>query len=535
MKKDGIRFFSKILAWSLVLGFGNSCQDFKNEQPLIEIQNDDMALNGDFIPGKYIVVLNDNKINFRKSSRYQDNQSTMRELATDISMRYNILPEKITRVYSNAISGFAVDLEDDQLRILRNDPAVKFIEQDAYGYASFQKKSPPGKNEPTEPTDPIDPSNSTSSWGLDRLDQRSLPLDQKFSSIASGKGVTVYIMDSGILTDHQEFQGRASLGYDPSGLFLQDCNGHGTHVAGIVGGASTGVARDVKLISVKVLGAYDPDLPCANWGFYSQWIEALDWIVSNASGPSVINMSIGGGKSEALNTAVNNVYNLGIPVIVSAGNSEKDALLYSPASAEKAYTIGATFGNDQRATFSNMGNAVNLFAPGVNILSAYIGSISNYATLSGTSMSAPYVVGVAALFLELNPSANPQQVYDFLTTTSTKNKVILSGSLNNHLLYSGLNNIGSGEIDPNRINYAFDLIATSRKLKGNSYSVNLNWSPSNISSTLDLIVDGLKRGEISNTGSFQLEENGKNLPPKTYQLCIPGTTNCSNTAIVTFN
>lgn len=536
MKKNGIRFFSKILGWSIVVGFfGISCQDLNNEQPLVEIQKDDIAMNGDFIPGKYIVVLNDNKINFRKSSRYQDNQFTMRELATDISMRYNILPEKITRVYSNAISGFAVDLDNDQLRLLNNDPAVKFIEQDARVYASFQKKSPPGKNEPTEPTDPVDPGNSTSSWGLDRLDQRSLPLDQKFSSIASGKGVTVYIMDSGILTDHQEFQGRASLGFDPSGLFLQDCNGHGTHVAGIVGGASTGVARDVKLVSVKVLGAYDPDLPCANWGPYSQMIEALDWIVSNATGPSVVNMSIQGGKSEALNTTLNNVYYAGIPIIVSAGNYSNDASFYSPASAERVYAIGATGSNDYRASFSNVGNPVKLFAPGVNIFSAYIGSNSNYATISGTSMSAPYVVGVAALFLELNPSANPQQVYDFLTTTSTKNKVILSGSLNNHLLYSGLNNIGSGEIDPNRINYAFDLIATSRKLKGNSWSVILDWTNTPVANTLDLIVDGVRIGEIQNTGSFQLEENGKNLPPKTYQLCIPGTTNCSNTVTVSFN
>jgi subtilisin family serine protease len=539
MKKNGIKFFSKILSWSIVVGFfGISCQDFNNEQPLVEIQKDDIALNGDFIPGKYIVVLNDNKINFKKSSRYQDNQSSMREVATDISMRYNISSEKITRVYSNALSGFAVDLEEDQLRILRNDPAVKFIEQDAYGYASFQKKSPPGKNEPSEPTnpepEPENPGTNTSSWGLDRIDQRSLPLDQSFSSVATGKGVTVYIMDTGILTDHQEFQGRASLGYDPSGLFLQDCHGHGTHVAGIVGGVSTGVARDVKLVSVKVLGADDPNFPCEGRGYYSTIIGGLDWIAANAVGPSVVNMSIQGGKSESLNTALNNVYYSGIPVIVCAGNYSADASLYSPASAEMAYTIGATSENDQRASFSNIGNAVNMWAPGASILSAYIGSNSSYNYLSGTSMSAPYVVGVAALYLESNPTASPQQVYNFITETSSKNKVRLSGSLQNHLLFSGLNSIDAGEVDPNRINYAFDLMATVQKVKGNTWAVTLNWSPYNSSSTFTLYADGVIQGEISNTGSFRFEESGKSLPPKTYQLCVPGTTQCSNKVLVYF-
>lgn len=537
MKKYKIKIFSKILGWSLmIIFFTVSCQDLNEESPNENDTKEIIASNGDFIPGKYIVVLNENNINFRKSANYDANQVAMRKVATDISVKYKVLPEKITTVYSNVLSGFAIDLEDEELQLMRKDPSIKFIEQDAYGYASFQKKSPPGKSpkdpsEPTDPTNPVDPSTSTSSWGLDRIDQRNLPLDQSFSSSATGKGVTVYIMDSGILTDHQEFQGRASLGYDPTGEFLQDCLGHGTHVAGIVGGATTGVARDVKLVSVKVLGTYDPDLPCENRGAYSQWIDALDWIAANALRPAVVNMSLQGGKSAGLNVALDNVYYSGIPVIVAAGNFAKDASLYSPASAEKAFTVGASASTDQRAGFSNFGDAVKLFAPGENILSASINSTSSFTYNSGTSMSSPYTVGVAALFLETNPTASPQQIYDFLMETSTKNKIALSGSVNNHLLFSGLNDIDAGQIDPNQGD--FELIGTSKKFRGGEYLVNLNWSPIMGKDTFDLYVDGVREMEVQGYG-ITLKVSGGKIPPKTYQICVPGTSQCTNSVTVSF-
>jgi hypothetical protein len=536
MKKHRIKIFSKILCWTVsIVVFSVACQDLNKEIPL-ENNLEPKALNSDLIPGKYIVVLHESTVSFKKSARYIDNQSSMRVVATDLSLKYKINPNKITRVYTNALSGFAIDLEDNELQRMKQDPSIKFIEQDAYAYASFQKKSPPGKD-PVDPVEPVDPGTgtSTTSWGLDRLDQRSLPLDQKFSSVATGKGITVYIMDSGILTSHQEFQGRASLGFDPSGLFLQDCNGHGTHVAGIVGGATTGVAKGVNLVSVKVLGAYDPNFPCANWGPYSQMIAALDWIASNALKPAVVNMSIQGGKSLALNTALDNVFYSGIPVIVSAGNYSDDASFYSPASAEKAYTIGASNTFDNRTVFSNVGNSVKIFAPGENIRSSYIGSNSSYTNLSGTSMSAPYVTGVAALFLETNPSASPQQVYDFLTETSTKNKITISGSLNNHLLFSGLNPSGAGSIDPNRVNYAFDIMSQPVKNQ-TTWDVHLYWSPLKSVSIFDLYVNGVLSGQINNSnGSSALYPQGaKSKTTRTYKMCVLGTTQCSNTVTVNF-
>jgi subtilisin family serine protease len=286
---------------------------------------------------------------------------------------------------------------------------------------------------------------------------------------------------------------------------------------------------------VKALGTYDRELPCEIWGYYSQMIEGLDWISADAKSPSIVNMSIAGGKNETFNTAVNNLYDLGIPVIVAAGNNSDDASIYSPASAERAFTVGASTENDQRASFSNIGETIKLFAPGTNIWSAFIGSNSSYSYTGGTSMSAPYVVGVAALFLENNPYATPQQVYDFLIGTSTKNKISISGSVNNHLLFSGLNSTGAGQIDPNRINYGFELIGTSQKQKANDYLVTLSWSPVKDSNMFDLFVDGLKKVETNSPNTIIIQEKGRNLPPKTYQLCVQGTSQCSNSVTVYFN
>ncbi|NBQ69759.1 MAG: S8 family peptidase [Nitrosomonadaceae bacterium] len=272
---------------------------------------------------------------------------------------------------------------------------------------------------------------SPPSWGLDRIDQTSLPLDGIFNYSNDGSGVTAYIIDTGILTTHSEFQARASIGYDAVGDGKNgvDCNGHGTHVAGTVGGINYGVAKDVNLVAVRVLN-------CSGSGTISGVISGVDWVTKNKKNLSVANMSLGGGggASTALDTAVSNSIKSGITYAIAAGNSSQNACNFSPARVAAAITVGATDAKDTRPKWSNYGKCLDLFAPGVSITSSWIGSDTATKTISGTSMATPHVTGVVALILQ---STAPEFVITTLKSNSTKN-VVISPGLNspNQLLFT---------------------------------------------------------------------------------------------------
>ncbi|MFC0041852.1 S8 family peptidase [Actinomadura rayongensis] len=317
-------------------------------------------------------------------------------------------------VYSSAVTGFQAHLSAEKARRLAADPAVASVEQDAISSASDVQPNPP-------------------SWGLDRADQKRLPLDHGYSYGTKASNVTAYIIDTGLSTSHADFGGRASSGYDfvDNDTDANDCNGHGTHVAGTVGGAAYGIAKGVKLVGVRVLG-------CDGRGANSGIIKAIDWVAAHAAKPAVANMSLGGSASPALDAAVERAVTAGITFAVAAGNDNANACNTSPARARGALTVGATTSTDARASFSNYGSCLDLFAPGYQITSTWIGGRTATATLSGTSMATPHVTGAAALVLAAHPGYSPEQVGSALTSAATTGVVGNPGSGSaNRLLFTG--------------------------------------------------------------------------------------------------
>ncbi|MFJ2934789.1 S8 family peptidase [Streptomyces sp. NPDC087219] len=322
---------------------------------------------------------------------------------------------KIKRTYTSAVNGYSVELSEAQARKLAADPAVTSVVQNRVFTVDGTQPSPP-------------------SWGLDRIDQKALPLNQSYTyPDTAGQGVTAYIIDTGVRITHSDFGGRASYGYDAidNDNTAQDGHGHGTHVAGTVAGTSYGVAKKAKIVGVRVLDN-------SGSGTTEQVVAGIDWVTRNAVKPAVANMSLGGGVDSVLDTAVRNSIASGVTYGVAAGNDSSNASNYSPARVAEAITVGSTTNTDARSSFSNYGAVLDIFAPGSNITSSWNSSDSATNTISGTSMATPHVVGAAAVYLAANPTATPAQVSTALTTAATPNVVTNPGSGSpNRLLYVG--------------------------------------------------------------------------------------------------
>jgi subtilisin family serine protease len=333
------------------------------------------SAGGAQIPDEYIVVLND---------------------AADVEAVAAAAGIKPKHLYQAVLKGFAGKLNHKELAALRAMSDVAYIEPDQVVTA--------------------DVTVSAASWGLDRIDQRNLPLSGTYSYTATSPAVRAYVIDTGILTSHSEFSGRASNVYDAFGGSGSDCHGHGTHVAGTIGGRTYGIARAALLRGVRVLN-------CSGSGSTSGIIAAVDWVRVNGIKPAIANMSLGGGFSSALNTAVSNLHNSGIFVAVAAGNSNANACNYSPASAATVYTTAASTSTDAKASYSNYGSCVDGYAPGSSIRSAWIGSTTATNTISGTSMASPHVAGVAALYKGAFGDAASSTIVSWINTNATASKI----------------------------------------------------------------------------------------------------------------
>jgi subtilisin family serine protease len=377
------------------------------------------AQGDDIIPGRYIVVL---------KRDVSDVPGLARRLASQEG-------GQLRRVYQTAIKGFSVKLPEGAAERLARHPQVAYVEPDRRAQLHGTQTNPP-------------------SWGIDRVDQRDLPLSNSYTWENDGTGANVYILDTGIRLSHQDFGGRAS--YVPNGNngdFVNDgqgsaadCHGHGTHVAGTAAGASFGVAKGAKIWAARVIN-------CAGSGEVEMVIEAIDWVTANAERPASVNMSLGYGNVQSIRDAVEASVAAGINHAVSAGNGNflgrpQDACNQAPGGAPNAVTVGATEIDDDEASFSNFGSCVDILAPGVNIISASHTSDNGSVGMSGTSMASPHVAGAMAVYLSGNPSATPAQVTNWLVSNASLDKIDLHRSSETNGTANRLLFIGGGDEPP---------------------------------------------------------------------------------------
>jgi subtilisin family serine protease len=348
------------------------------------------------VEGSYIVVL-------------KDEQTVDQARTKALTARYG---GTVNRVFGHAVHGYTAKLSAKQAARLAADPAVAAVEQDQQVSLESTQTSP--------------------TWGLDRIDQTRLPLDSSYT-YGPSSGVNVYVIDTGVRISHSDFGGRAKYGYDAvdGDTIASDGNGHGTFVSGVIAGSTYGVAKNANIVAVRVLDN-------AGSGTTAGVIAGIDWVTANAVAPAVANLSLGGGASTTLDAAVRRSIAAGITYSIAAGNDGVSASTTSPARVTEAITVGATSSTDARASWSNYGSVLDLFAPGVSITSDWRTSDSATYTGSGTSFAAPHVAGAAALYLHSHPTATPAAVSTALVNAATSGVVTSPGTGSpNKLLYTG--------------------------------------------------------------------------------------------------
>jgi subtilisin family serine protease len=361
------------------------------------------AAGADVVPNSYIVVLK--------------SRTGAAEQARTLTARHGGL---LHRTFQTTLTGFSTNnMSAEQARRMAGDSAVSFVQPNIIHHANATQANPP-------------------SWGLDRIDQRNLPLNSSYTSSTTASNVHAYIIDTGIRTTHTDLGGRATPGYDAvtSGGNANDCNGHGTHVSGTVGGTQHGVAKGVQLVAVRVLD-------CNGSGTTDQVVAGIDWVTAHAVKPAVANMSLGGSADTVLDNAVQKSIASGVTYAIAAGNGiagllALDACTQSPARVPEAITVSATNSTDTKPSWANTGTCVDVFAPGINITSAWATSDTATNTISGTSMATPHVTGAAALYLASHPTAAPAEVQTAIVNNATPGVVKSPGTGSpNRLLYTG--------------------------------------------------------------------------------------------------